>query len=286
MKTILKSALILLIITLISCNSKLKSKNSEVIVKKKQTTDYKLPDEKAIYSVIKTSEGDILLKLYDKMAPKTVQNFIDLAQGEKEYTDPKTGKLSKEPYYDGTVFHRVIPNFMIQAGDRLGNGTGGPGYKFNNEISGKSLGLDKIKVKDFKYIGKQDVNMYAQTVLFKKLNIKSKEDLDKKKDELNKEYAAFMKELPGMTVLDFYTALGFSYDNSLTSHKAVKGSLAMANAGPGSNGSQFFINLVDTPWLDGKHTVFGEVVEGMDIAEKIVKKGNSNSTINHSSPSG
>jgi len=141
-------------------------------------------------AVFTTSEGNFTIRLFDQETPNTVANFVGLAEGTKEFTDPKTGQKTKRPYYDGLIFHRVIADFMVQGGDPLGNGTGGPGYKFGDEFSPK-----------------------------------------------------------------------------LRHGKA--GILSMANAGPGTNGSQFFITLAPTPWLDNKHTVFGEVVSGMDVVEKI-----------------
>jgi peptidyl-prolyl cis-trans isomerase A (cyclophilin A) len=141
--------------------------------------------------------GAVKIKLFNDAAPNTVDNFVGLAEGTKEFTDPKTGQKTKRKFYDGLVFHRVIPDFMIQGGDPLGTGTGGPGYKFEDEVSN---------------------NPYKHTK-------------------------------PGI--------------------------LSMANAGKNTNGSQFFITVAATPWLDGKHTVFGEVIEGMDIVNKIsrVPKG-------------
>lgn len=144
---------------------------------------------KEMIAVFETNKGTFKVKLFNEQAPKTVENFVGLAEGTKEFTDPTTKKATKKKFYDGLVFHRVIPNFMIQGGDPLGNGTGGPGYQFGDEIS------------------------------------------DKKHDK------------PGI--------------------------LSMANAGPGTNGSQFFITVAKTNWLDGKHTVFGEVVEGMDVVNAI-----------------
>lgn len=147
--------------------------------------------EKNHMVIIETSEGNITVELFKDRAPKTVDNFIGLATGKKAWKDPKGGEEVKgKPLYSGTIFHRVIPNFMIQGGDPLGNGTGGPGYKFEDEVHA-----------------------------------------DDKFD--------------------------------------TKGILAMANAGPGTNGSQFFITVAPTPWLAGKHTIFGKVVEGMDVVEKI-----------------
>jgi peptidyl-prolyl cis-trans isomerase A (cyclophilin A) len=152
--------------------------------------------DQQMFAVFETSMGTFKVKLFNDKAPKTVENFVGLAEGTKEWTDPKTGEKVKKPFYNGLKFHRVIPNFMIQGGDPLGNGTGGPGYRFDDEF-GPGLKHDK----------------------------------------------------PGM--------------------------LSMANAGPNTNGSQFFITLVPTPWLDGKHAIFGEVVEGMDVVNKIgnVKTG-------------
>ncbi len=142
------------------------------------------------YAVFDTSLGKIVVRLFEKEAPQTVGNFVGLAEGTKEFTDPKTGKKAKRPFYDGLIFHRVIPQFMIQGGCPLGTGTGDPGYRFADEFH-SSLRHDK------------------------------------------------------------------------------PGKLSMANAGPGTNGSQFFITVAPTPWLDNRHTIFGEVVEGMDIAVKI-----------------
>jgi peptidyl-prolyl cis-trans isomerase A (cyclophilin A) len=144
-----------------------------------------------LYATMKTSLGDIVLVLFEDKAPKTVANFIGLATGTKEWTDPKTGEKTKRPLYNGTIFHRVIPDFMIQGGDPLGRGTGGPGYRFEDEFS---------------------------------------PDLKHSK--------------PGI--------------------------LSMANAGPNTNGSQFFITIKATPWLDGRHSVFGEVVKGQEAVSAIV----------------
>jgi peptidyl-prolyl cis-trans isomerase A (cyclophilin A) len=147
-------------------------------------------------ATLRTNRGPVVIRLFPDHAPKTVRNFVELAEGGKEWTDPRTGRTTTDKLYDGTVFHRVIPDFMIQGGDPLGSGRGGPGYKFADEIH-PDLAFDRPYL------------------------------------------------------------------------------LAMANAGPGTNGSQFFITVAPTPWLNGKHTIFGEVVEGADVVDLIsrVKTG-------------
>jgi peptidyl-prolyl cis-trans isomerase A (cyclophilin A) len=140
-------------------------------------------------ATLHTSMGDIVIELFPNHAPKTVKNFVDLATGAKEWVDPNIGEKVKTKLYDGTIFHRVIPNFMIQGGDPLGSGMGGPGYNFADEFHGE-LNFDKPYL------------------------------------------------------------------------------LAMANAGPNTNGSQFFITVAPTTWLNRKHSIFGEVKDG--ASQKVV----------------
>ncbi|HEX7728708.1 MAG TPA: peptidylprolyl isomerase [Terracidiphilus sp.] len=149
------------------------------------------------YAIFNTTEGKITVKLFETDAPITVKNFVELAEGAKEWTHPGTNEKSTNKLYNGTVFHRVIPDFMIQGGDPTGTGMGGPGYRFQDETKDSPHKFDK------------------------------------------------------------------------------KGKLAMANSGPNTNGCQFFITVAPTPWLTGNHTIFGEVVEGQEIADKIsvVKTG-------------
>lgn len=149
-----------------------------------------LPSEPGLYAVIYTSMGNIICRLSEKEAPKTVANFRGLATGSKAWTDPATGKTKHAPFYSGTTFHRVIPGFMIQGGDPLGTGEGSPGYEFEDEID-PNLHFDK----------------------------------------------------PGL--------------------------LAMANSGPNTNGSQFFITVAAAPHLEGHYSIFGQVVSGQDIADSI-----------------
>jgi peptidyl-prolyl cis-trans isomerase A (cyclophilin A) len=145
------------------------------------------------YATFDTTEGTIVVRLFENDAPVTVKNFIDLAEGSREWTHPTTRAKSNSPLYNGTIFHRVIPEFMVQGGDPTGTGMGGPGYQFQDETKNSPHKFDK------------------------------------------------------------------------------PGKLAMANSGPNTNGSQFFITVAATPWLTGNHTIFGEVVEGQDIADKITK---------------
>ena len=147
-----------------------------------------------LYATLHTNRGPIRLELFPNHAPKTVRNFVELAEGTRDYTDPRTGKPGSGPYYDGTISHRVIAGFMVQMGDPTGTGTGGPGYKFNDEVTSE-LTFDRPYL------------------------------------------------------------------------------LAMANAGKlpdgsGTNGSQFFITVAPTAWLNMKHTIFGEVVD--DDSRKVV----------------
>jgi len=228
-----------------------------------------MKSEDPIY-VIKTSLGNIHIELYANEASETVANFIGLAEGTKEFVDPKTGKKVKRPFYDGLIFHRVIKNFMIQGGCPLGNGSGGPGYTFSDEIDASALGLDRLKAlgpdkKAHPYLMIRSQTDFQRNVLgplFRKMNISSQEELNRRKGEVD-------KKLSALTVKDVFENIGYVYSKKGSPYPPKCGALAMANAGPNTNGSQFFINLVDTDWLTGKHTVFGKVVGGMDVLDKI-----------------
>lgn len=232
-------------------------------------TGEKEQKENPVY-VIQTTIGDIEVELFQSETSNTVANFVGLAEGTKEFTDSKTGKKVTRPYYDGLIFHRVIKNFMIQGGCPLGNGRGGPGYTFADEIDATALGLDKIKAFDpqkgphrFLMIRSQEeFQRNLLMPLFRAMNIDSQEEFDKRKKE-------FEARLSSLTLKEAYENMGYVYSENGSEHPPVRGSLAMANAGPNTNGSQFFINLADTDWLTGKHTVFGKVVKGMDVVDKI-----------------
>ncbi|MBU2590460.1 MAG: peptidylprolyl isomerase [Nitrospinae bacterium] len=234
----------------------------------------KIKTEKAGNPVLlmKTNMGDIYIELFPKEAPKTVANFIGLAEGELEFEDSKTKKKVKRPFYDGLTLHRVIDQFMIQGGCPLANGMGGPGYTFEDEINADSLGLNKEPALDdvgrthasLMVRSQEDFDMTVIQPLLVNMGITSNEEVQERREEID----ARLRE---MTLKDVYINQGYIYDSKLTSRPPTKGVIAMANSGPNSNGSQFFINLIDTPWLAGKHTVFGKVVKGMDVVEKIGK---------------
>ena len=220
--------------------------------------------------LIKTSLGDVTVELFAMEAPKTVENFVGLAQGTREFTDPATKQKVKRPFYDGLIFHRVIKGFMIQGGCPTGNGKGGPGYRFEDEISADALGLHKAKALQpdgrahpHLAVGSQrDFQRKVVMPLATKMGIRSQAQMQAREKEVR-------QRLSQLTVKDCYENLGYRYNDKLKSHAPKRGVLAMANSGPNTNGSQFFINLADTPWLTGKHTVFGRVVKGMEIVDKI-----------------
>ena len=232
--------------------------------------DLKAEDPAHPVTILRTNHGDIHIELFPKEAPKTVANFVELAEGRKEFTEAKTGQKVKQPFYDGLTFHRVIKDFMIQGGDPNGNGSGGPGYKFEDEINADALGLEKIPAveKDgslhpsLLIRSQEDFNQMVLIPLLRKMNISAQEEFEKRKNDIQ-------GQLDKLTLKEAYENMGYRYSPGLKSRPPSKGSVAMANTGPDSNGSQFFINLKDTPWLAGKHTVFGKVVKGMEVLEMI-----------------
>ncbi len=224
--------------------------------------------------LMQTSVGDIVLELFAQEAPETVANFLALANGTKAFIDPATGMETMRPFYDSLVFHRVIDGFMIQGGSPTAAGDGNPGYKFNDEISAASLGLDKMLVVDSNGVpnpvlgirSQQDFQQRVLGPLYHSLNIQNQQQLEVRLAEVD-------QKLRELSVQQNLEMLGYHFRNELQSHTPVRGVIAMANSGPDSNGSQFFITLVDTPWLTGKHTVFGKVRAGQDVVDKIGKVG-------------
>jgi peptidyl-prolyl cis-trans isomerase A (cyclophilin A) len=248
-------------------------KSDEGSSKKEEPAESEVEKEDAAIPVVlmKTSMGDVKIELFLEEAPKTVKNFVDLAEGKKEFIDLKTGAKVKRPFYDGIRFHRVIDGFMIQGGCPLGTGGGGPGYMFEDEINADALGLDKVMAlqngQPHNHLLIRSQRDFARVIigpLCKKLGVTTQEELKKRSQEL-------MDMVKEMTLKDVYVNQGYKYDTQLKTRKLVKGVLAMANSGPNTNGSQFFINLGDTPHLNGKHTPFGRVLEGFDVVQKIGK---------------
>ena len=221
---------------------------------------------------IRTTFGPMILELFPEEAPLTVENFLGLAEGTKPWIDPYTGLEVMQPFYDGLIFHRVIDGFMIQGGSPTGMGDGTPGYTFRDEINARSLGLDKMQVLDdagrphpLLAIGDQaDFQQQILVPLYAKLGITSQSQLEARIDEVD-------KILRGMTVKESFENLGYRYSERYISRMPVRGVIAMANSGPDTNGSQFFITLVDTDWLAGKHTVFGKVRVGLEVLDAIGK---------------
>lgn len=221
---------------------------------------------------ITTSLGVIRCRLFDEATPLTVRTFADLAEGRREFTDLATGQAVKRPYFDGLTFHRVVPGFMIQGGDPKGDGTGGPGFSFKDEINAVSLGLDREKVLTGQVLHPQCQHMQPQfyrAYILPRLQARGLGPTSTQA-EVNAALGAILPQLQAITLLDFYRDLGYAYDAALpASRRPVRGVIAMANSGANTNGSQFFILVGDAPHLTGKHTVFGEVVEGMAVADAI-----------------
>lgn len=228
----------------------------------------------ATKALIKTSMGDIEVELWPKVAPKTVEIFLGLAEGKGTFTDirdPKNQITISKPFFDGLGFHRVISGFMLQGGCPRGNGTGDAGFMYADEINAKKLGLDKIKIlskgRPHQYLGVRSQADWQRNVLLpvlKSMKINHMDVAAQKKRE-----PEIKLKLETMTIKELYEIQGYKYNDTLESVPPMKYNLALANAGANTNSSQFFINLADTPWLTGKHTVFGKVTKGQEIVDKI-----------------
>lgn len=231
-----------------------------------------MDNEKNPVAVLKTNQGTIILELYADAAPNTVNTIAGLANGTKDYLDPKTGNQAQGNYYDGLTFHRVIPEFMIQGGDIAGNGSGGPGFKFEDEINANALGLDKVTLEvATSYMRDLQMSLQAKLrdELFKKYNIKSQADVDKNLAKLEQDFAVLMQQAiqanSKKSVKEVLVSAGYQFNDQLPSRPMAPFSVAMANAGPNTNGSQFFINVNENGFLNGKHTNFGKVLDGKSI---------------------
>jgi cyclophilin family peptidyl-prolyl cis-trans isomerase len=209
-------------------NAKLNKYKSAPTMKLKKDVDY--------IADIETTLGTIEVDLYEENTPLAVNNFVF---------------LSKEEYYDDLTFHYVKKGTLIQGGDPLGDGSGGPGYKFKDEIDAVALGLNKVRVKDATYLARLYDQFDSSTKPFAPENLKKKEDL-------------FLKQ--------FYEQdFGFLYTTGVGTNKIEPYMIAMANGGANSNGSQFFITTegFNDQSLNGRHTVFGEIIDGFDVVDKI-----------------
>ncbi len=217
---------------------------------------------------MQTNYGDITIELWPDIAPNTVENFVGLAQGTKPWTDPKTHQKVTRPFYDGLIFHRVIPDFMIQGGCPLGTGTGGPGYKFDDECyAGGEILSGTITSDDDAYLVYSSIVIpYMQSTRNPDPAIVAIVDSCRAKRSGD--------PIKGKTVEFYQEKTGNS--KPLKGHGKLKatvdyGTICMANSGPNTNGSQFFIvtKKDGCDWLNGKHTVFGKVTKGMDVVHKI-----------------
>ncbi len=221
---------------------------------------------------IATDAGAIVCELFPEQAPQTVRTFLDLATGQREWTDPATGAPVRRPFYDGLIFHRVIKGFMIQGGCPLGTGTGGPGFTFADEINAASLGLNEAKLLAGQglhpHVRYPPMMGQARNWLSERMGDSAAAVLRQQDPAAARQ--ALQQELASFTLREFYDHLGYNYDDSLPASTRPKRSyLAMANTGPDTNGSQFFILVGDAPHLTGKHTVFGRVVTGMAVVDAI-----------------
>lgn len=223
-----------------------------------------------------TTQGDISVELLPKAAPRTVANFLGLAEGRKSFTDPVTGKNVRRRFYDGTLFFRVIPDFMIQGGDRKNDGTGSPGYSFADEISAAALGLDRAPAPRVPQIYQQ----IARDNVFRRHGIHDQASFDRVNaevgadtmiQELQSEYRSLVSRLDSLSLRQVYEMTGYVYQDTLPSLPVTRGVMAMANAGPNTNGSQFFLTDADCMFLNGKHTVFGRVIGGQEVIARIAR---------------
>jgi cyclophilin family peptidyl-prolyl cis-trans isomerase len=219
---------------------------------------------------ISTSQGEIYLELFPFEAPRNVENFIALAEAEKEFTNPDTGELIQARYYNGMRFHRVVPGFVIQAGSPVYNPLGVQVTLLNDEINADALGLDQISALNpdgsfadvLNIESRSDFHEDILTPLYAQRNITDVEAA------VNSQYQV-LKALQNLSIKAVYENQGYRYDDSRKSRPIERGTVALANSGPDSNGPEFFISLTAAASLSGKYTVIGEVVEGQEVMDRI-----------------
>lgn len=220
--------------------------------------------------LMRTSRGDVYIELFPESAPRNVANFIALAQGKVNMFDLNTGQSVAPNFYDGKTFHRILRNYLVQSGANGAAQDPRPETVLPDEINARDLGLTEIKVLDESgapnpWLNLQDNEDFQAQILqplYRKLGISSAAQVEARQFELH-------KLLGEMTLQQAYENQGYQFNNRLPARMPVRGSVAMANSGPNTNQSEFFITLVDSPWLAGKTTVIGEVIEGMEIVERI-----------------
>ena len=212
----------------------------------------------------------MFLELFPLEAPNNVENFIALASGKKEFINQSTGEPIQARYYNGMRFHRAVPGFIIQAGSPVNNPLGLQVNLLNDEINANALGLDQIPALNpdgsfadvLNIESKQDFHEDILTPLYAQQNITDVEAV------LNRQYQV-LEILQGLSVKSVYENQGYRYDDSLPSRPIERGTVAVANSGPDSNGPEFFISLTAAEWLSGKYTVIGKVIEGQEVMDSI-----------------
>ena len=223
--------------------------------------------------LVSTSAGPIYIEMLPAEAPENVARFIEFTVGEVPLTETDSTLTANPRYYNGSQFHRVIPNFIIQAGSPEHNAHGRPRDYLADEINASALGLDRLPV----ILQAGEVNPILNTdsqqefasrvlePLYRQLGIDSPEQLET-------EESAIIDALQSLTVMRLYEYEGYRYQNRYPTRAITRGIVALANDGPNRNGPEFFISLSDAPWLDGRYTVIGRVVEGMETADDIGDK--------------
>jgi cyclophilin family peptidyl-prolyl cis-trans isomerase len=220
--------------------------------------------------LMRSSRGDIYIELFPESAPRNVANFIALAEATVEMFDVNSGQTVLPHYYDGKTFHRILRNYLVQSGGISSPQDPRPEYRIDDEMNAQGLGLNAIKLLDetgapHPWLNLQDNEDFQTQILvplYKRLSITSPEQLEARQFEVH-------KLLSEMSLQQAYENQGFQYNTRLPARVPVRGSIAMANSGPNTNQSEFFITLIDAPWLAGKATIIGEVVEGMEIVDRI-----------------
>jgi len=219
---------------------------------------------------ISTTEGNIYLELLVNEAPQNVANFLALAAGEVEIVDPDSGQSFSPNYYDGMAFHRVVPELLIQAGSPERNVFGAPALAPADEINAIALGLDRIPAvladgsfNPILQLGdREEMEEMILIPLYRAMEISSNTEVTQRQYEID-------ERLRTMSVKQVYENLGYRYTQRYSTRSIGRGTVGLANSGPNSSGPEFFIAVNQAEWLNGRYTVIGRVVEGMEIVDRI-----------------